>query len=144
MYPILPQRRNRLTDWEAPEDSFVRMFRDRWGRTAPFGDQDFVYPVDIHEEEGIIHVEAEMPGFSKDDIEIEIDDGVLRIVAERKPPESRGTTYLDERRYTRIERSLSLPRGFDESKAKARLADGVLHVESPRLESTRGRRIEVG
>jgi len=144
MYPIQPRRRNRLMDWESPEDSFIRMFNDRRGRGTPLGDQDFGYPVDIHEEDGIIHVEAEMPGFNKDDIEIEIDDGMLRIVAERKPPEDRGITYLDERRYTRIERSLSLPRGFDESKAKARLADGVLHVESPRLESTRGRRIEVG
>jgi HSP20 family molecular chaperone IbpA len=55
----------------------------------------------------------------------------------------RGTTYLDERRYTRIERSLTLPRGFDESKAKARLEDGVLHLEAPRTEASTGRRVDI-
>jgi HSP20 family protein len=120
------------------------MFRDRWSRLSPLDDESLGYPVDIHEEEGIVHVEAEMPGFSRDEIDVEIEDGVLRIAAERTPPKSRGTTYLDERRYTRIERSLTLPRGFDESKAKARLEDGVLHVEAPRTEASTGRRIDIG
>ena len=41
------------------------------------------YPIDIHENDDTITLEAELPGFSKDQIEVTIENGVLTISAER-------------------------------------------------------------
>jgi len=46
------------------------------------------YPVDIHEDDGHYYVEAELPGFKRDDISVSLEKGVLTISVER---EARGS-----------------------------------------------------
>jgi HSP20 family protein len=120
-----------------------RWFRD-WGLPpAAEGDLTGAYPVDIREEDGKLIVDAEVPGFKRDEIDVSIDRGVLTITAERKPAEKKGTKHLTERRYTRVERSFTLPCAVDESKVQAKLDEGVLHLELPQTEESKPRRIEV-
>jgi HSP20 family protein len=101
------------------------------------------YPVDIREDDGKLLVEAEMPGFRREEIDVNIHNGVLSITAERKPKETEGKKHLTERRYTRVNRSFTLPKAVDESKVKAKLEEGILHVEIPQTEESKAKKIEV-
>ncbi len=101
------------------------------------------YPVDIHEDAESITVEAEMPGFKKDEISVTLEQGVLSISAERKSEEAKGEKHLVERCYKRVARSFKLPIPVDESKVDAKLADGVLTLKLAKREEAKPRRIEV-
>ena len=110
------------------------------------GDGDLTtaaYPVDIHEDADAITVEAEMPGFKKDEISVTLEQGVLSISAERKAEETKGEKHLNERCYRRLARSFKLPVDVDESKVNATLADGVLTLKLAKREEVKPRKIEV-
>ncbi|NLF30444.1 MAG: Hsp20/alpha crystallin family protein [Planctomycetes bacterium] len=124
------------------ERMFDRFFGPLWPEKTE-EELTGVYPVDVREEEGTLIVDAEVPGFKRDEIEVSIENGMLHIVAERKPEEHKGTRHLTERRYTRVERAFTLPAEVDESKVQAKLDNGVLHLEMPEVEEKKARRIEV-
>jgi len=123
---------------------FDRLVRD-FEPAPPIAEGDFTgaYPVDIREDDGRLIVDAEMPGFKRDEVDVSIDNGVLTITAERTPHETKGTKHLTERRYTRVERSFTLPATVDESEVRAKLDDGVLHLELPQTEDNKPKRIEI-
>ena len=101
------------------------------------------YPVDIREDADAITVEAEMPGFKKDEISVTLEQGVLSISAERKSEEVKGEQHLTERCYRRVARSFKLPVQVDESKVDAKLSDGVLTLKLAKREEVKPRKIEV-
>ncbi len=84
------------------------------------------YPVDIREMDDVIVVEAEVPGFDKNEIQVSLERGMLTITGERKAEESKGEKYLTERRYLRVQRRFQLPATVYESKVDATLKNGVL------------------
>ena len=127
-----------------PMERFMdRFFRSWWPDIASEEEMTGGYPVDIHEEDGKLIVDAEMPGFQRDEIDVNVDKGVLRISAERKPEEHKGKEHLTDRRYTRVERVFTLPTAVDESKVNAKLQDGVLHLEMTEAEESKPRKIEI-
>src|SRR3954467_13933627 len=74
------------------------------------------YGVDVREDADHIYVEAELPGFSKDDVDITLENQTLTITAERKAEQKRqenGGYLLRERRYNRFQRSFNLPPTVD-------------------------------
>ena len=101
------------------------------------------YPVDIHEDENNLYVEAEMPGFKKDQIDITLENGVLTITGHRGQEKDDGDNHLHERRWTRYARRFALPTTVNESKVAAKLEDGVLHLTLPKREEAKPRRIEL-
>ncbi|MFP4105944.1 MAG: Hsp20/alpha crystallin family protein, partial [Phycisphaerae bacterium] len=121
-----------------------RMFEQFFGPVSAEGQASMTgnYPVDIREEDDKIIVDAELPGFKAEEVDVNIDNGVLSISAERKLEETQGKSHLNERRYTRVERSFSLPCEIQESEIKARLNDGILHLELPEAEQSKPRKIE--
>jgi len=135
--------------WSDPFESLHREFDralSRWagdGESQP-GALTAAYPVDIHEDENNIYVEAEVPGFKKDEINVTLENGVLTIEGERKEePEGKGSRHLNERRYTRVARSFTLPNTVNESDVDARLEDGVLHLTLTKRDEVKPRKIEV-
>ena len=119
---------------------------DRVLNTGLPGDNDLAtaaYPVDIHEDAEAITVEAEMPGFKKDEINVTLEQGVLSISAERQTEEAKGEKHLSERCYRRVARSFKLPVAVDESQVDAKLADGVLTLKLAKREEVKPRKIEV-
>ncbi|MEM1354062.1 MAG: Hsp20/alpha crystallin family protein [Planctomycetota bacterium] len=102
------------------------------------------YPVDIHEDEHGLTVEAELPGFSKDQVEVNVEQGVLTITAERDASApTGGKSHLRERRFTRVARKFSLPTTVDTTQVDATLADGILTLKLPKREEVKPRKIEV-
>lgn len=79
-------------------------------------------------------VYAEIPGMERDDIDIEVTDGVLAIRGERKAEteSSENGWLIRERSYGSFERSLVLPEGVEADKITADYKDGVLEVRVPR------------
>jgi HSP20 family protein len=102
-----------------------------------------VYPVDIREDDDNVYVEAELPGFNKDEIDLNLEGGVLNISAERKQEEPKGTSHLQERRFTKVQRSFTLPSSVDENNASAEFDNGVLKLSIPKKAESRRRKIEV-
>jgi HSP20 family protein len=105
------------------------------------------FPVDIREVEDQLYVEAELPGFAKDQIEVSVEEGVLSIEAERSLPtddaEHAGKTHVRERRTTRVARRFTLPQSYDPGSVDASLADGVLTLKLSKREESKPRKIEV-
>lgn len=136
-----PEAEDRLRPWEKSIESELgqRRGEDPWQA----GPVPILYPVDVWEDGGMVLVEAEMPGFTPDQIEIRVDRDVLRIRGVRTYQERPGTPCLCERRHTRVERTLELPAEVDESRAKARLQNGVLRLEIPRVEPSQRLRIPI-
>jgi HSP20 family protein len=111
------------------------------GGWAPYG-------VDVREDADHLYVEAEMPGFKKDEIDITMENQQLTISAERKTEKSDGQKggdfLLRERRYSRFLRSFTLPPTVDDQKVDAKLNDGILTITLNKREETKPRRIQVG
>lgn len=102
------------------------------------------YPVDVREDDSHIYVDAELPGYTKDDIDITLANGVLTIQAQRKLSEDKpGEKHLTERRFHRVSRSFTMPKTVDMDKIDATLQDGVLHLVLDKREDLKPRKIEV-
>jgi HSP20 family protein len=101
------------------------------------------FPVDIDEDESRVYVDAELPGFTNDQIEVAVDGDVLTIGAEQQAREPRGRRRVAERSYRRVERSFALPTAVDASNAEATLADGVLRLSLPKTGPEKRQKIEI-
>jgi HSP20 family molecular chaperone IbpA len=101
-------------------------------------------PVDIFEDSTGITVQADMPGVSKDRLEVHIENDTLSIdgTADIAMPEGMEALYADIRS-THYQRSFSLSRELDGDKVNATLKDGVLILRIPKREQYQPRKIEV-
>lgn len=81
-------------------------------------------------------VRLELPGLKREDINVSIDRGTLRIRGDKRLAErTQGRTYsLNERAFGRFERSFALPHNIDTSNAEVAYQDGVLTVIVPKIE----------
>jgi HSP20 family protein len=128
---------------------FDLLREDAWPGLTPWPDDASgqpltgVYPVDVREDDEHLYVEAELPGFQKNEIDVNLEGGVLSISAERTPEEFTGTRHLDERRYTRVQRSFALPTSVDDSDVDAKFEDGLLKLTLDKKPESRRRKITV-
>jgi len=89
--------------------------------------------IEVVERDGQFVVHADLPGMSKEDVKVEVTDGMLTIEGERKEEkkeERQGYNY-SERTYGSFYRCIPLPEGADTSKATAEFRKGVLEVTMP-------------
>lgn len=135
---------NFLQEFENLRSDLFRVF-DRWPWSETASEDGFTaaYPMDVIEEDGKIVVNAELPGFTKDQVNVSVDNGMLRISAERKEETTKGRKHVHERRYERVERCYTLPTGVSDGKASAKLENGVLHLELPKSAETKSHQISV-
>ncbi|HEU5360470.1 MAG TPA: Hsp20/alpha crystallin family protein [Candidatus Deferrimicrobiaceae bacterium] len=101
--------------------------------------------VDIYETNDSVVVKAELPGVEKDQISVEVKDGILSLRGERKfEKEVKEESYHRiERSYGNFQRSFSLPVSVDQDKVTARFKDGVLEVKLPKKEQAKPKQIHV-
>jgi HSP20 family protein len=76
---------------------------------------------------------ADLPGMRKEDVSVEVEDGILTISGERSAEdvEDRDGFYHSERSYGQFQRSLALPEGVTGDSCEATFKDGVLEVTMP-------------
>ncbi len=107
--------------------------------TAGGASGDFVPAINTREGEYAYHVEVDLPGMKKEDINIQVEDNTLVISGERKVKEEikEENYYKIESRFGTFSRSFSLPEDADVENIHAESADGVLEVIVPKLESAK-------
>ena len=90
--------------------------------------------VDIVEDEKEILVKAELPEMKKEDVKVEVLDGVLTIEGERaQEKEEKGKKFHKvERSYGKFVRQFALPAEVEAAKVEAEYKDGVLNVHLPK------------
>jgi len=107
----------------------------------------FVPVVNTREGEYAYHIELDLPGIKKDDMEITTEDNVLTISGERKlKDEAKEEDYYRvESVYGKFSRSFTLPEKIDVENIHAESSDGVLEVIIPKLkvEDTKPKKIEI-
>ena len=101
--------------------------------------------VDVCESDEEYHVRADFPGFAKDEVDIQISDGHLKMTAEHKgEKEEKKENYLiQERCYGTWSRTFRLPDDISGDGVKADMHDGILDVTLPKKEETKPKKIEV-
>jgi len=102
-------------------------------------------PVDIYESENEIIMKAELPGMSRDDFRIEVNDNVITLFGERKfAKDLRDENYSRmERQYGTFKRIFNLPNRVEEKEISANYELGVLEISIPKSTGEKPRRIKV-
>lgn len=100
---------------------------------------DFTPTVNTREGEFAYHVEVDLPGVKKEDINIQVEDATLVVSGKRKVKEEikEENYYKVESSFGSFSRSFSLPEEADIENIHAESADGVLEVIVPKLESAK-------
>lgn len=126
---------DRLFDSFLPQSSVTESDLGNWSPRA-----------DIQESEGAYTLELDIPGMSKEDININYHDGVLTISGERgfEKVEDDSKLYRYERQFGKFQRSFALGKSVDSGKISASYTDGVLEVNVPKTEESKPRKITIG
>lgn len=102
-------------------------------------------PVDIQETDDAYRIHAELPGLTKDDIQITLENSVLRVSGERKFEKdvNKENYHRIERTYGTFSRSFALPTQVTSDKVEAKFDNGVLSIVVPKAEQAKPRRIAI-
>ena len=100
--------------------------------------------VDLHHDNDNYVLEVEMPGVSKDGIEITVDDGKLTILGNRASAERAGRAVYSERPRAEYRRVFDLDPSIDAAKISASIEQGLLTVKLHKAEAAKPRKITVG
>jgi len=142
-----------LIRWD-PKYGEMRTLQERlnraFGLTHPEREEEinlsaWIPPVDISEDSEKIVLTAELPGFQKDQIDVQLEGGVLTLRGERKiEDEKSGRNYHRvERSYGQFVRSFTLPNNVDRENVQARFANGLLEIELSKREEAKPRQIKI-
>jgi HSP20 family protein len=104
------------------------------------------YPAtDIYDTESEYVFNLEVPGFAKDEINVEIKEGILTISGERKADEEAygSNVHRAERRSGKFSRSFRLPKSVDGKNIKAKLHKGILELRIAKPEEQKTRTIPI-
>jgi HSP20 family protein len=93
-------------------------------------------PLDFIDEGDHYQIHVELPGFTKDDVDVQINRDGMSIRAKKEvEKEDKKKNYLHrERAYSAFERSISFPEEVDPAKAEGKMKEGVLELKVPKKE----------
>ena len=140
----------RINPYKTFYPSFDRFFDSVNGNdTAAIGG----LAVDVGETDSEYRIYADLPGVSKDKVNINIEDGILTIAAdfnetagssaESANSEQTVKQLTRERLTGKVERKFRLPRNINSGEINAKMKDGVLSLILPKSEETRTRQVTV-
>jgi len=138
------------------EHEIERMFDEFWRRPIPslFGAERW-WPaaalrmhapaLDVYEEKDDVVAKAELPGLSKEDIEVNLTDSTLTIKGEKKKEEEikEKDYYRCERSYGSFARTLELPSTVKADQVSASFKNGVLEIRMPKTEEAKKKEVKV-
>ncbi|HZS14241.1 MAG TPA: Hsp20/alpha crystallin family protein [Candidatus Dormibacteraeota bacterium] len=131
-------------------DQMDQLFNEAFGSTvAPRrnggGEPAMTLPIDIRQTEEAFVLEASVPGFAPEDVEVTVDQNVLTVQGSRKQEseEARGGWIRRERRTGSFHRQVVLPAEVRAEEITASFQNGVLTVTVPRAQKAQPKRIPV-
>ena len=92
-------------------------------------------PVELHEKDNEYCVKAELPGVKKEDLDIDIDKNHITINAKKEEENKEDTKSYrkTEFRYGEFSRTVYFPEEVDTEKTEAKLENGILMINVPKL-----------
>ncbi len=132
---LMTTRNNAVSDF----DTF---FDDMFGN---WGVKNSTIPsVDVFEDAKAYYLEAELPGYTVDDVNIHVEKHVLHISSEKVNEKKENKKFLvRERAYVKFDRSFTLPEGINEDQIEAEFHNGILTVTLPKTPIEQPKKIEV-
>jgi len=118
-----------------PYDMFDNFFGDRWMQSRNISRD--VFKIDVKDTEKSYIVEAELPGISKDQVDLSVDDKMLSItVISREEKDEENENYIHrERRTSSMSRKVRL-QSANMNDVTAKLDNGILTVTVPKYDET--------
>ena len=142
-----------LNLWQAFDNTFERfrddfenlLFPQNWFDTFSITPQVRVPAVDLEDQEKQYMLKAEMPGFKKEDIEIEVEENSVIITGEAgwKYDKKEQEYICKERACQSFYRIVDLPEEVKVEEVTANLADGVLEITLPKKMQKQKRKVKV-
>lgn len=145
-----------LTRWtpsaELFRDRFSRLFDQAFSDYRPtfesgedVSSRNWLPAVDISETDEALLLYAELPGMTKEDVDITLENNLLSIRGERKFEKDvkKENFHRIERTFGSFARSFTLPSNVRSDEVKASFADGVLQIEIPKAEEAKPRKIAI-
>jgi HSP20 family protein len=142
-YPTI-SRENFLTPFDRMFDTlFENNFPDFMSKVGVKPFEGSAYPkVNVYEHDDKVNVVAEIPGISKDNIVIDVEDGVLTIKGSKhgfeEDPDA--TVIRKELKHSAFERKFTLGETLDGENIEASFKDGLLSISVPKLEPEKPKR----
>lgn len=130
-------------------DQVDQLFNEAFGRTvmpARAGGPAVAHlPLDIRQTDEAFTIEASVPGFRPDEVEVTLDENVLTIRGEHKvdAESSRGGYVRRERQFASVYRQVGLPAEVRADEISATFENGVLTITVPRAQKAQPKRIPV-
>lgn len=137
------------TSYPANRDPFARIFDSFLGEnmlpSEDVSNRAWMPAVNIRETDAAFFVEAELPGLTREDIEITLENNLLKLSGERRfEKDTNDESYHRvERSYGSFLRTFSLPSQVSSDAVKATFQDGVLVIEVPKAAEARPRKIDI-
>jgi len=135
-------RKNRLGQY-LPWSEFDALLEPLFRSGSPAGRRGFLVPASLWEEDSSYHVELDLPGVKRENVELTYDKGTLRIQIERVAPEQKREGWHEERLYGKAVREVTFSDNVDPGSIAAELRDGVLHVSIAKNPEAQPSQIEV-
>ena len=144
---------NNVTRWNPAvaylnREPFARLFENFLNEAAQgeeVSNRNWVPPVDIQETEEGYRLQAELPGLTKEDIDITLENNVLRLSGERKFERDvkKENFHRVERTYGTFSRAFALPQQVNAEGVQAGFENGVLTILVPKAEQAKPRKISI-
>lgn len=120
-------------------DTFFNDMLGNWGVR-----NSSIPSVDVYEDEKAYNLEAELPGYTEDEVNVHVEKHVLHISSEKVNEKKENKKFLvRERGYVKFDRSFTLPEGINESGIEAEFSNGILKVTLPKTPVEQPKKIEV-
>jgi HSP20 family protein len=138
-FELKPSQKTNWTtsqQWEKEIEKFFDVF-SRGNNFAP--------ACEIYDEDKSYCISLDIPGLSKEDLDIEVKDNHLHITGERKYEgrPNKDNILRTERRYGKFERIFSLPKNVNSEAIEARFENGVLDIILPKEEKSQAKKITI-
>ena len=133
--------RHEIDSWVRDWDRFLEGFFD----FSPAANCDWCPAADVREEQDRYIVTVDLPGLSREDVEVTFENDVLTITGERKSEfeEKDSKHHRQERYFGKFTRSLRFPTNANREKIAASFKNGVLEISLPKAEEAKVRKIDV-
>ena len=120
---------------------FDTLFNDVFGN---WGIRNSTYPtVNVYEDSKAFYVEAELPGYTSDEVSIDVEKHVLHISSEKMDKKEDKKYVVHERSYVKFNRAFSLPETINEEAIEAEFKNGILTITLPKLPTEQPKKISV-
>lgn len=135
-------RYNPMRDFEEMLDRFNRPLWTEKG-LQPMTRSDWMPSVDISESDKEFLIKVEVPEIRKEDIKIQVNNGMLTISGERKHEKEDKKHHRIERYYGSFSRSFTLPDNVKEDGISAEQKDGMLYLHLKKAKAAQPKTLEI-